>query len=281
MKKLTWWFRMVGGFYLLLAAMNLYFVLVDPSFAGTMITFPFAATPAAVQAFVDGWSPFAFEVFGLATFMLWASFNPRRYLGAVWLLVWLEFTHGVLDDIYLIWRGVRHDWLPGFHRRSPGDHRDRHSVCAPGRGGSERGQGRLNHSQKYRCRKRMTNGHIIWTPGWAARPAGMALLAVVDPVHDRRVLGGLFPHDAAAANDPLEQLTAYRRRPDRLDGAGDYLPGRLFRHCRHLRDDGRRLAWLRPALAGARGRRCCAPPGFCSGCRSACIAWSWAHRPPS
>lgn len=37
--------------------------------------------------------------------MLWASFNPQRYLGAVWLLVWLEFTHGVLDDIYLIWRG--------------------------------------------------------------------------------------------------------------------------------------------------------------------------------
>jgi hypothetical protein len=105
MKKLTWWFRIVGGFYLLLAAMNLYFVLINPSFAGTMITFPFAATPDAVQAFVDGWSPFAFEVFGLATFMLWASFNPRRYLGAVWLLVWLEFTHGVLDDIYLIWRG--------------------------------------------------------------------------------------------------------------------------------------------------------------------------------
>jgi hypothetical protein len=31
--------------------------------------------------------------------------NPRRYLGAVWLLVWLELLHGVLDDIYLIARG--------------------------------------------------------------------------------------------------------------------------------------------------------------------------------
>lgn len=105
MKKLTWWFRIVGGFYLLLALMNLYFVLLNPSFAGEMMVFPFPTTHDTIMAFVDGWSPFAFEVFGIATFMLWASFNPRRYLGAVWLLVWLEFTHGVLDDIYLIWRG--------------------------------------------------------------------------------------------------------------------------------------------------------------------------------
>jgi hypothetical protein len=105
MKKLTWWFRIIGAFYLLLALMNLYFVLIDPSFAGTTIDFPFPTTPDAVQAFVDGWSPFAFEVAGIATFALWASRNPRRYLGAAWLLVWLEFTHGVLDDIYLITRG--------------------------------------------------------------------------------------------------------------------------------------------------------------------------------
>ena len=105
MNKLTWWFRIVGGFYFLLALMNLYFVLIDPSFAGSMIEFPFPKTNETIMAFVDGWSPFAFEVFGLGTFMLWASRNPRRYLGAVWLLVWLEFTHGVLDDIYLIARG--------------------------------------------------------------------------------------------------------------------------------------------------------------------------------
>jgi hypothetical protein len=105
MKKLTWWFRIVGAFYLLLALMNLYFVLIDPSFAGSMVDFPFPTTPDTVQSFVDGWSPFAFEVFGIATFALWASRNPRRYLGAAWLLVWLEFTHGVLDDIYLITRG--------------------------------------------------------------------------------------------------------------------------------------------------------------------------------
>lgn len=105
MKKLVWWFRIVGAFYLLLALMNMYFVLINPAFAGEMTTFPFPTTNDTLMAFVDGWSPFAFEILGIATFMLWASFNPRRYLGAAWLLVWLEFTHGVLDDIYLIARG--------------------------------------------------------------------------------------------------------------------------------------------------------------------------------
>jgi len=105
MKKLTWWFRIVGVFYLLLALMNLYFVLINPAGMTSMAAFPFPVTPDTTQAFVDGWSPFAFEIFGIATFALWASRNPRRYLGATWLLVWLEFTHGVLDDIYLIARG--------------------------------------------------------------------------------------------------------------------------------------------------------------------------------
>lgn len=105
MKKLTWWFRIVGAFYLLLALMNMYFVLFNSTGMSSMTAFPFTVTPDTTQAFVDGWSPFAFEVLGLGTFMLWASRNPRRYLGAVWLLVWLELLHGVLDDIYLIARG--------------------------------------------------------------------------------------------------------------------------------------------------------------------------------
>lgn len=105
MKKLTWWFRIVGAFYLLLALMNMYFVLLNPAGMSSMTPFPFPVTPDTTQAFVDGWSPFAFEILGIATFMLWASRNPRRYLGAVWLLVWLELLHGVLDDIYLIARG--------------------------------------------------------------------------------------------------------------------------------------------------------------------------------
>lgn len=111
MKKLTWWFRIVGAFYLLLGVANMYGTFVNPAFyAGNL---PYPADDAVVKAFVHGWSPFAFEIVGLGTFMLWASFNPRRYLGAVWLLVWLELLHGVVDDIYLIANGFSAGYI-GF-----------------------------------------------------------------------------------------------------------------------------------------------------------------------
>lgn len=112
MKKLTWWFRIVGVFYALLGIMNMYGMFVDPAFyAGTL---PYPAAPAVVKAFVDGWSPFAFEIVGLGTFMLWASRSPRRYLGAVWLIVWLELLHGVIDDIYLIANGFNAGFYIAF-----------------------------------------------------------------------------------------------------------------------------------------------------------------------
>ncbi len=112
MKKLTWWFRIVGAFYLLLGIMNMYGMFINPAFfAGNL---PYPAEPAVAKAFVHGWSPFAFEIVGLATFMLWASRNPRRYLGAVWLLVWLEFLHGVLDDLYLIANGFSAGFYTAF-----------------------------------------------------------------------------------------------------------------------------------------------------------------------
>jgi hypothetical protein len=102
-KKLKWWFIIVGAFYTLLGLMNMYGMFVNPAFfAGSL---PYPADAAVVKAFVDGWSPFAFEVVGLGTFMLWAARNPRKYLGAVWLIVWLELLHGVVDDIYLIANG--------------------------------------------------------------------------------------------------------------------------------------------------------------------------------
>ncbi len=110
----------------------MYGTFVNPAFfAGNL---PYPADDAVVKAFVHGWSPFAFEIVGLGTFMLWASRNPRRYLGAVWLLVWLELLHGVLDDIYLIANGYERGRLHWLHRRPPGHHRHRCAVCPPGRG---------------------------------------------------------------------------------------------------------------------------------------------------
>jgi hypothetical protein len=103
MKKLTWWFRIVGGFYLLLAVMNMYGTFVNQDFFRQVL--PYADNELAVKAFVIGWSPFTFEIVGLGTFMLWASRNADKYSGAVWLIVWLELLHGVIDDVYLIANG--------------------------------------------------------------------------------------------------------------------------------------------------------------------------------
>lgn len=104
MNKLKWWFRIVGVFYLLLAVMNLWGVFNPQAFSG-MIVFPFPTSAGVVQAFLDAWAAFAFEMLGIGTFLLWASRNPLKHLSTVWFVVWLEFTHGVLDDLYLIVRG--------------------------------------------------------------------------------------------------------------------------------------------------------------------------------
>jgi hypothetical protein len=113
MKKLQWWFRIVGVWYLLLGLMNIYMMFLGNQayFAQSM---PFPADEWAIRAFVDGWSPFLFEMFGIAIFALWASRNPGKYVSAALLIIWLEFTHGILDDIFLIVRGYDAAGYIGF-----------------------------------------------------------------------------------------------------------------------------------------------------------------------
>ncbi len=114
MKKLQWWFRIIGVWYVLLGLMNIYMMFLgSPDYLAQNIPFP--TDEWAIRAFVDGWSPFLFEMFGIATFALWASRNPSKHTtSAALLLVWLEFTHGVLDDIFLIARGYEASDYIGF-----------------------------------------------------------------------------------------------------------------------------------------------------------------------
>ena len=104
MKKLKWWFLIVGVWYLLLFLMNIYMMFLG-SEQYLVENLPFPADEWAIRAFVDGWSPFLFEMLGIATFALWASREPGKHISAALLLVWLEFMHGVVDDIFLIVRG--------------------------------------------------------------------------------------------------------------------------------------------------------------------------------
>ena len=105
MIKLQWWFRIYGAFYVLLGLGNLYITLLNPQGMADSLPAAMAKNPLVVQAFSDAWSPFAFDVFGIGLFLLWASRHPLKYISVVWFAVWLEFLHGSLDDLFLISRG--------------------------------------------------------------------------------------------------------------------------------------------------------------------------------
>jgi len=105
MNKLKWWFRIYGTLYVLMGLGNLYIVLLNPQGMADSLPSAMASSPLVVQAFSDAWSPFAFDVLGIGLFLLWASRNPLKHISVVWFVVWLEFLHGSLDDLFLIARG--------------------------------------------------------------------------------------------------------------------------------------------------------------------------------
>lgn len=59
MKKTKWWFRIVGGFYLLLALTNLYVMFFTDGQA-VLAGSPFPVDELVVRVAVDYWSAFAF-----------------------------------------------------------------------------------------------------------------------------------------------------------------------------------------------------------------------------
>jgi hypothetical protein len=104
MAGLTWWMRIVGAFYILMALFN-----TPPVIEARFETqYPDIGVPvesAAAQALVDTWFMFGLEagVIGLA--LLWCARNPMRHLGIAWLVIALEAVRGIADDLYLIARG--------------------------------------------------------------------------------------------------------------------------------------------------------------------------------
>mgnify|MGYP001162082174 CR=1 FL=1 len=107
MKKLQWWFRIVGAFYLLLTLMNVYFLfLADGSqmLADTLPT-PMNTEPLAVRAFMDAWLVFVFELGVLGAMALVASRAPLQNKIMAWVIIWAEVFRGILADGIWIMRG--------------------------------------------------------------------------------------------------------------------------------------------------------------------------------
>lgn len=111
MNKLKWWFRIVGGFYLLLASINLPGYFDNQLFASSL---PYAQGENAARAFADGWGYAVFEIFGMGAFLLWASRYPLKNLSVVWLTIWLELLHGIGYGAYLMAGGFDPALQSGF-----------------------------------------------------------------------------------------------------------------------------------------------------------------------
>ena len=103
MIKTTWWLRIVGGFYLLLASTSLWVLFVSPQMFGAM--FPFSADNLSIRAFSDAWLIFVLEMAVLGVIMLYASREPARHGILVMTVAVLELIRGAGGDLLWMSRG--------------------------------------------------------------------------------------------------------------------------------------------------------------------------------
>lgn len=103
MKRLQWWYRIVGAFYLLLTAMNIYGLFFnDQLFRDTL---PYPAEDLVVKAFTDAWMVFIAELGVTGAMLLYASREAWQNRILVWVVVWFEVFRGVVCDAIWITRG--------------------------------------------------------------------------------------------------------------------------------------------------------------------------------
>ena len=106
MNKLIWWMRVVGVFYLLLTAMNIWALFLGGiQLLADGLPAPMNTEPLAVRAFGDAWLVFVFEFGVLGAVLLYASRHPAESRMLVLAVIGAEIFRGVLADIVWITRG--------------------------------------------------------------------------------------------------------------------------------------------------------------------------------
>ena len=103
MTRTTWWLRIVGGFYLLLAVMSLRVLFVDPQMFGEMNLF--AADEFALKAFADAWLIFVLEMGTLGAIMLHYARQSDQNRILVLTVSILELIRGAGGDLLWMLRG--------------------------------------------------------------------------------------------------------------------------------------------------------------------------------
>lgn len=105
MNKVTWWLRIVGGFYGLLTLMNLGFLFLSPEALKDTLPAPMSGDPLAVRAFADAWLVFVLELGALGAAMLYASRRPERSGSLIVAIILAEVFRGIFADVIWITRG--------------------------------------------------------------------------------------------------------------------------------------------------------------------------------
>lgn len=105
MKRLQWWMRIVGGFYLLLTLMNCYFLFVNPRLLADNLPEKYSGNELAGMAFADAWMVFVFEFGVLGAMLLYGARNPLGNKILIWTVILAELTRGILADLIWILRG--------------------------------------------------------------------------------------------------------------------------------------------------------------------------------
>jgi hypothetical protein len=113
MHKLKWWFRIVGGIYMLLG------VGFIPTLNATRLpkmlpNFDAPIGGTAYRGLLDITFMFGLDLMVTGIFMLYASRNPGKHLSILWLVVALEIVRGIFDDIYMIIQGYAAPFYIGF-----------------------------------------------------------------------------------------------------------------------------------------------------------------------
>lgn len=102
MKKLIWWLRIVGVWYLFLGVMNAAFVFFNPLVAAAGF-FPPTYSPdgRTIQAVNDAYLPSVFAFLVLGILMLYFSREPERGRIVVLIVALLELGAWIVTD--LVW----------------------------------------------------------------------------------------------------------------------------------------------------------------------------------
>lgn len=105
MKKLTWWMRIVGSFYVLLTIMNFYGLFINTAFFTNNLPLKYQAIPLAVDSFINSWMVFVFELGVLGVCLLIASRQVHKAKWLILVVIWAEIFRGVVCDAIWIAKG--------------------------------------------------------------------------------------------------------------------------------------------------------------------------------